>query len=70
MMDSEAWRRECEARAWIQRTGGNPAKVEALLKRIAEKRGKEAAETLREDMREQWRVRAFRGADTTTVTGK
>jgi len=56
--DSEEWRRECEAREHLRRTGGNPAKVEALLRRIAEKRGKEAADLLRQDMREQWRLRA------------
>lgn len=61
MTYSQEWRRECEARAWLQRTGGNPAKVEALLRRIAEKRGKAAAETLRQDMRIEYQ-RARSGA--------
>ena len=55
---TEAWRRECEARAWLKRTGGEPQKIRELLKRIEQKRGKKAADLLRQDMREQWRVRA------------
>lgn len=68
MTYSQEFRRACEARAWLQRTGGNPAKVEALLKRIAEKRGKAAADLLREDMRIAYRV-ARNGAGTTTEAG-
>ena len=66
---SEEFRRACEARCWLRRTGGNPAKIKALLLRIEAKRGKVAAEVLRQDMREQWRLRASRGADTTTGEG-
>mgnify|MGYP003652960922 CR=1 FL=1 len=51
MNDSEQWRRETEAQEWLRRTGGNPAKIKALLARIEAKRGKVAAEVLRQDMR-------------------
>lgn len=58
MTYSQEFRRACEARAWLQRTNGDPQKIRELLKRIEQKRGKEAADLLREDMREQWRLRA------------
>jgi hypothetical protein len=35
----------------LRRTNGQAAAVNALLKRIEQKRGKEAAEVLRQDMR-------------------
>ena len=52
---SDEWRRECEARFWVRKTKGDPAAVNALLKRIADKRGQAAADLLRQDMREAWR---------------
>ena len=58
MTDPELFRRQCEARAWLQRTNGNPQRIRELLARIEQKRGKSAAEVLAADMREQWRVRA------------
>lgn len=48
---SEEFRRECEAREWLKRTHGNPQRIRELLNRIEQKRGKEAAEVLRQDMR-------------------
>jgi DNA-binding GntR family transcriptional regulator len=54
MNDSEAWRRETEAREWLKRTDGEPQKIRELLKRIEQKRGKEAAEVLRQDMRTEY----------------
>ena len=48
---AEGWRRECEAREWLKRCDNDPAKIRALLLRIEAKRGKEAAEVLRQDMR-------------------
>lgn len=58
MTYSEEFRRETEAREWIKRTNGDPQKIRELLKRIEQKRGKEAADLLHQDMREQWRLRA------------
>lgn len=52
----EKHRRECEARERLKRTGGVSYKVDELIKRIAEKRGAKAAEMLRGDMREQYRL--------------
>jgi hypothetical protein len=58
MMDtySEAWRLECEARTWLQRTQGERMAVNLLLQRIAKRRGQAAADHLREEMRRQYRV--------------
>lgn len=58
--DSEKFRRECEAREWLKRTGGKREAVEALLKRIEAKRGRAAADQLRQDMREAYRAARFR----------
>ena len=55
---SEEFRRSCEARHWLVKMHGDPAKIKALLLRIEAKRGKEAAEILRADMRIAWRNRA------------
>ena len=61
---SQEWRRQCEAREWIKRTKGSPQAVEALLKRIASKRGQAAADLLRQDMREAWAAaKAARSGD-------
>ena len=54
MNDSEAWRRETESREWVRRTQGDPVLIRALLERIEKKRGKAAADLLREDMRKAW----------------
>ena len=64
MTYSEEFRRQTEAREWLKRTGGEPQKIRELLKRIEQKRGKEAADLLREDMRIAYRVARF-GAGTT-----
>lgn len=54
MDNSEQYRHECEARFWLSETGGNPALVDALMERITKKRGKAAAERLREGMRAEF----------------
>ncbi|WP_372178393.1 hypothetical protein ACCQ23_08090 [Xanthomonas axonopodis pv. phyllanthi] len=55
--DTEAHRRQCEARYWL-RQGYTDAKSVGLLQQlIAAKRGDQAAKDLREEMREQWRNR-------------
>lgn len=55
MTYSEEWRRETEAREWLKRTNGDPVKIRELLARIEQKRGKVAMETLRQDMRAEYR---------------
>ena len=51
---SEAHRKACEARHWLDQGYTTAAQVEELMVRIAAKRGKAAAEDLREEMRRQW----------------
>ena len=51
----EEYRRQCEARAWLARTKRDPARIKALLVRIASKRGQAASDELRDEMRRQWR---------------
>jgi DNA-binding GntR family transcriptional regulator len=51
MTYSEQFRRECEAREWLRRTDSDPERIKDVLERIKSKRGKEAAEILRQDMR-------------------
>lgn len=51
---SEAWRHECECRDWLRRGYTRKADVDALIGRIAKIRGREAAERLREGMREEY----------------
>jgi hypothetical protein len=65
---SEEWRRECEAREHLKRTNGEPIKINALLLRIAARRGQAAADQLREQMRRQYQA-ARSGAGTTTAMG-
>jgi len=50
----EQKRRECEARDWLRHGYTDRARVHQLMKLIASKRGHEAAEDLRREMREQW----------------
>lgn len=54
----EDHRRVCEARFWIRQGITDAAGVDALLERIAKRRGHAAAEALRAEMRAQWRDRA------------
>lgn len=54
--ESERHRRECEARHWLRVTGGDKDKVYDLMTRIAQKRGRGAADMLRRDMQEQYRI--------------
>lgn len=54
--DSEQFRHACECKFWLAETGGDPAKVADLMIRITAKRGKAAAERLRDGMREQYKI--------------
>ena len=54
---SEQWRRITEARHYIRQAIVTSEKVDSLCHRIAKKRGDMAADTLRQDMREQWQTR-------------
>ena len=54
----EAYRRECEARQWIREGYFARDRVEALMERIAKRRGEDAAAALRNEMRRQWTRRA------------
>lgn len=65
---SEQFRRETEAKTWLKRTKAQGPAVEALLKRIAERRGQAAADQLRLDMREELR-RARTGAARSSTDG-
>lgn len=55
--NDENYRRECEAREWINRGYTSKPMVDQLIMRITEIRGKEAAEELRAEMRKQWRLK-------------
>lgn len=50
----EDHRRECEARNWIRQGYFTANRVEELMQRIERHRGREAAASLREEMRRQW----------------
>lgn len=53
----EQHRLECEARHWLDVVGTRRADVDDLINRIAAKRGKPAAEKLRDEMRRQHKLR-------------
>lgn len=55
--DQENRRRICEARGWLRDGYTTRAKVDELMVRITRRRGKDAAEALREEMRRQWAIR-------------
>ena len=50
---SEAWRRECEIRWLIKRT---PEEIKRYLASVEKHRGKEAAERLKNDAREAYKL--------------
>lgn len=50
-MTDEQHRAETEARFWLKRTGGKRDAVDSVIQSIAKRRGQEAAERLRVDMR-------------------
>jgi len=50
----ETHRRECEARDWLQKGYTDAKSVDQLMVVIAGKRGQQAADELREEMRRQW----------------
>ncbi len=58
----EDFRRQCEARHWLAKGFGQPGLIDELMVRITAKRGRAAAEELREEMREQWRLKHQAGA--------
>ena len=49
---------ECEARHWLREGNTTPQLVDALMERIRARRGADAAEALRSEMRRQWARRA------------
>lgn len=51
----EQWRLECEARFWLSQGYTSKPKVDELIAEIAKKRGNDAAEKLRDEMRQQYR---------------
>lgn len=56
-MEQELQRRVMEARARLREGFTTMDKVDELMRRVAKKRGERAAQQLRHDMREQWRIR-------------
>lgn len=50
----ETHRRECEARDWLRKGYTDTKSVDQLKVVIAGKRGQQAADELREEMRRQW----------------
>lgn len=56
-MNDEQHRLECESRFWLRETKGNKKTVDELIARIEKRRGKQAADQLRDEMRRQWQSR-------------
>ena len=52
---SKEYRMACEAREWLRRLERDPARIKAMLKRVADKRGQAAADELAAAMRKEWR---------------
>lgn len=52
----ETFRRECEARHWLANGYRSPSAVDALMTRIIRARGQAAADSVRDEMRRQWRL--------------
>lgn len=55
--ETERHRRVCEARDWLRKGYTNEKEVNELMLRVVRARGQDAADTLRADMREQWKCR-------------
>lgn len=55
--DQEKQRRVLEARARLREGFTTRTKVDELVIRVAKKRGQQAADQLRDDMRAQWKIR-------------
>ena len=53
--ETEQHRHECEARHWLRAGYTTAGRVAELVDRIAAKRGRAAAERLRDEMRKQWK---------------
>lgn len=60
--DDEAWRLETEARFWLKHYRWRSGAIRQLLERLTQKRGRNAAEKLRQEMRRQWDERQKHGA--------
>lgn len=54
---TEQFRRQCEARQWLDWGYTTGLRVDELIKNIRKKRGQEAANELRTEMRIQWKKR-------------
>lgn len=55
MLQSEAYRKACEAREKVRECFPDHGKLECYLALVVTKRGKEASDNLREDCRTAWR---------------
>ncbi|MCL1560858.1 DUF7696 family protein [Xanthomonas nasturtii] len=55
--DTEAHRRQCAARYWLRQGYTDARSVSLLQQLIAAKRGDQAAQDLRDEMRERWKSR-------------
>ena len=54
MLEVEEYRHQCEVREWIRRSSGQSGEwATKLLRDIAAKRGRQAAERLKRDIRRQ-----------------
>lgn len=53
VLSTEPHRMACEARDVIRRAGNDVEAIAARLRRIADKRGREAAESLRDEIKRQ-----------------
>ncbi|USJ01516.1 hypothetical protein MUG10_04775 [Xanthomonas prunicola] len=55
--ETEAHRRQCEARHWLQQGYTDTRSVSLLQQMIAAKRSVKSAQDLRDEMRQQWKAR-------------
>lgn len=62
MRDREKFRRECEARYWLEKYPYGGEAWLTKLATIASKRGQPAADMLRQDVREQYRIKRANNA--------
>lgn len=57
---SEQHRLECEARHWLAVANGDIDQINEIIARIRNRRGHQAAEILKGEMRRQWRIQKGR----------
>lgn len=56
----EKHRLECEARYWLAVANGDIDQINEIIARIRNRRGHQAAEILKGEMRRQWRIQKGR----------